>query len=93
MDFLIVCDEIQVSTHWPVPAFHLRRCVRVCVCVSENGKHVQFCSIQTTAAAAKNVMLTTLLTHISSLDDFESFIHCIMLDAHLVHHHRHHHQQ
>lgn len=35
------CDEIQVS-RIPAPAFHIW--ASACVCVSENGKHVQFCS-------------------------------------------------
>lgn len=56
-----------------IPAFHVWASEFVCVCVSENGKHVQFCLIRaaTTIKKMPCLALTTLLTHISSLDDFE----------------------
>lgn len=87
MDFLIVCDEIHERQRASTSIPFLTECECECACVSaKNGKHVQFCSI----GAAKNVMLTTLLTHISSSDDFQLLMRCIKLL--LVHHHRHHHR-
>lgn len=48
----VLCDEIQVSSDsTSIPCLSDRSSVRVCV--SENGKHVQFCSIQATTKTTK----------------------------------------